>query len=198
MPSLPSTPGSPTAPVSPIPGAPSLPFNVMLSTLMSLVRATVTVLPSLVTAMFSPSPLNVAVPLGLTLLLATPPESVTMFQPALATVLTSFNWLTLTASVSAVPAAKLVILSPPMLMPLPLMVGPLVMETLFKPVKSDANLTVNVSVPLPSIPMLPSVKVPVLPPTMFSVSPNLRATSAPVSPAKVNGLFANVVTLLST
>ena len=84
-------------------------------------------------------------------------------------------------------------------MPPLLMVGPLVMETLFKPVKSDANLTVNVSVPFPSIPMLPSVKVPVvLPPTMFKVSPNLRATSVPVSPAKVNGLFANVVTLLST
>ena len=57
---------------------------------------------------------------------------------------------------------------------------------------SLANLMANLSVPSATTPMLSSesLVVSVTPPTRLTVSPNLRVTLFPVSPAKVSGLNA--------
>ena len=51
---------------------------------------------------------------------------------------------------------------------------------------SLASLTVNVSEPLATTPILLSVRSAVLPPLIFNISPSLRE-AVPVSPAKPNG-----------
>ena len=178
--------------VSPTVTEPFLPSMVTavspLPTVTTSAKPTVTSLPVLLTTTL-PSPFILTVSPGLTLLAV--PESVAMFQPALATLETSFNWLTLTASVSATPAAKLVILSPPMLMPLLLMVGPPLITMLFKSVKSFAITKFS----LPSAestrrfaPVESAVAANL--PEMVKVSPSFLAIGSPLSPAKVNGVFA--------
>ena len=89
------------------------------------------------------------------------------------------------------PFAKLVILSPPMSMPLPLMVGPPLITILFKSVKSFAITKFN----LPSaestrrfLPVESAVSANL--PEMVKVSPSFLAIATPLSPAKVNGVFA--------
>ena len=63
---------------------------------------------------------------------------------------------------------------------------------------SLANLMSNLSVPSATTPMLPSesLAASVTPPTKLTVSPNLRVTLVPVSPAKVSGLNACFAVLL--
>ena len=80
----------------------------------------------------------------------------------------------------------------------PVMVSPLVFTSVLPIVTlpvaprliSFASFTVSVSVPSATTPMFPSVSVPAAPPTMLTVSPSLRSTSVPLSPAKVSGLLA--------
>ena len=144
---------------------------------------------------------------GATLLLFSP--LAVKFQPLLATFATSFNCETFTASVSSVPALTPVIFLSPALMPDLVTLGPpltvkpsllIVVSPAFtlSTLISLANLMANLSVPSATTPMLPSesLAVSVTPPTKLTVSPNLRATLFPVSPAKVSGLNACFAVLL--
>ena len=101
-----------------------------------------------------------------------------------------FNCATFTASVSFVPAATPVMVLPPLfrpvlvrltgVLPVDVMVTP-ALSTLVSPVVTlplvprsmfSASLTVNVSVPSATTPMLLSVKAPVAPPLTLILSPN--------------------------
>ena len=136
-----------------------------------------------------------------------------VFLPAFTSVLAAltvlFNCETLTASVSSVPAATPVILLPAALIPALVTLGPpsIVKPSLLMVVSpaltlstliSLANLISNLSLPFATTPMLPSesLAASVTPPTKLTVSPNLRATLFPVSPAKVSGLNACFAVLL--
>ena len=133
------------------------------------------------------------------------------FQPLLATFSTSFNCETFTASVSSVPAATLLILLPAASIPDLVTLGP---PAIFKPsvlmvvspaftlstLISLANLISNLSAPSATTPMLPleSLLSSVSPPTNLTVSPNLRVTLVPVSPAKVNGILRTLLIASAT
>ena len=146
---------------------------------------------------------------GATLLLFSP--LAVKFQPLLATFSTSFNCEKFTASLSSVPASTLVILLPAASMPDLVTLGP---PTIFKPsvlmvvspaftlstLISLANLISNLSVPSATTPMLPSESLvsSVTPPTKLTFSPNLRSTSFPASPAKVNGMLRTLLIALVT
>ncbi len=116
-----------------------------------------------------------------------------------------------TASLLSTPSATLVILLPPLskpvlvrltgvppfagviVIPLPLITVLLFPSTncaLVKFFNSFASFTFNVSVPSAMTPILPSTSLlsSVSPPLILMVSPNLRFTFVPASPAKVNGL----------
>ena len=122
------------------------------------------------------------------------------------------NCDTFTASVLALPAPTLLITLPPLskpalvkltgVLPVDAMVTP-ALSTLVSPVVTlpstprsifFANLTVSVSVPSATIPMLSSVSlvVSVTPPTTLTVVPSLRSTLTPLSPANVNGFCTSV------
>ena len=144
---------------------------------------------------------------GATLLLLEP--LAVKFQPFLATFSTSFNCETFTASLSSVPALTPVIFLSPALMPDLVTLGPrltvkpslLIMVSpafTLSTLISLANLMSNLSVPSATTPMLPSesLAASVTPPTKLTVSPNLRVTLVPVSPAKVSGLNACFAVLL--
>ena len=138
-----------------------------------------------------------------------------VFLPATTSVLAAltalFNCETLTASVSAVPASTPVIFLLPALIPSLVTLGP---PAIFKPsllmvvspaftlstLMSFANLISNLSVPSATTPMLPSesLALSVTPPTKLTFSPNLRSTSFPVSPAKVNGILRTLLIALVT
>ena len=115
-------------------------------------------------------------------------------------------------SAATLPSATLVILLPPLskpvlvrltgvppfagviVIPLPLITVLLLFPStncaLVKFFNSFANFTFNVSVPSAMTPILPSTSLlsSVSPPLILMVSPNLRFTFVPASPAKVNGL----------
>ena len=128
------------------------------------------------------------------------PSFTSVFAPAAA-----FCTSPILAALVAVspPLATLVMALPPASMPPAVTLGPLMMvkPSLFTFVlpmamlpllpksMASASFTVSVSVPA-TTPMLPSVRVPVLPPFTLTVSPNLRLTGVPLSPAKVSGLLA--------
>ena len=132
------------------------------------------------------------------------------FTPVLAALTALFNCETLTASVSSVPAATPVILLPAALIPFLVILGPLaiVKPSLLMVVSpaftlstliSFANLISNLSLPFATTPMLPSESlVASAPPTTLMVSPNLRLTLAPASPAKVNGMLRTLLIALVT
>ena len=65
---------------------------------------------------------------------------------------------------------------------------------------SFANLISNLSLPSATTPMLPSESLvaSVSPPTTLTVSPNLRVTLVPVSPAKVNGILRTLLIASAT
>ena len=138
-----------------------------------------------------------------------------MFLPASTLVLAAltalFNCETFTASVSLVPAATPVILLPAALIPALVTLGPpsIVKPSLLMVVSpaftlstliSFANLISNLSLPFATTPMLPSesLATSVTPPTTLTVSPNLRVTLSPVSPAKVNGMLRTLLIALVT
>ena len=64
--------------------------------------------------------------------------------------------------------------------------------------RSLANFTSRVSTPLATTPILLSLNLlaSVIPPTTLTVSPNLRETLSPLSPAKIKGIFAASVLAL--
>ena len=65
---------------------------------------------------------------------------------------------------------------------------------------SFANLISNLSLPFATTPMLllESLVSSVTPPTNLTVSPNLRVTLVPVSPAKVNGILRTLLIASAT
>ena len=135
---------------------------------------------------------------------------VATFQPLLAVVFTSFNWLTFTASVKAKPLATPAMTLPPLFRPvlvretvLPVagvIVTPLEFVTVLPVVTLplgpkltfSANLMFKVLVKgSATTPILPVVRAApdVAPPVTFKVSPSLRLTS-PESPANPIGVLA--------
>ena len=167
-------------------------------------------LPASVVVRSIPSPWVTVVPLALTVYSVLLPlvvaSTLAMFVPALTLLVfwlaaTWFNWLRLTASVSAVPAATLVMVLPPLLSPeavkltgcpfVPLLMVTPVLFTLVLPAvrlpsvprfTSLASCTLRVSVPSATTPMLPLVNVPVAPPLTFTWVPRSRCTTVPLSP----------------
>ena len=112
---------------------------------------------------------------------------------------------------SSVPASTLVILLPAASIPFLVTLGPpltvkpsllIVVSPAFtlSTLISLANLISNLSVPSATTPMLPSERLvaSVTPPTNLTVSPNLRVTLVPVSPAKVNGMLRTLLIAVVT
>jgi len=106
----------------------------------------------------------------------------------------SFNWLTLTASVALTPAAKPVIVLPPMSIPEVVTLGP---PAMVKPLALSVTAE-PMATPLVSMRVLPVVMLPSLPRSMslaslicrpsvpLATTPMLPSVSSPVAPIAGN------------